>query len=187
MADYQSLIRQDAEISDTFGCPTPAAFCPVHPSKPQHLFPRLSPVSMATSESSRGRPRRPVAAGAHAAIASGVTQTVRLPRLSRKRACADGVRRSGASLRAAAAPRQTPPSSQSYSALLESCDDAVHSPCTASGPSGSAGDLYTRPASSATAPAAIFAPTSTRADCARLPSCVDICRHRLDRRRPDPH
>jgi NTE family protein len=35
-------VRQDAEISDAFGCPTPEVFCPIHPSEPQHLFPRLS-------------------------------------------------------------------------------------------------------------------------------------------------
>ena len=41
-----------------------------------------------------------------------------------------------------------------------SCDDAVHSPCTASGLSGAAGRLYTYPSAAATAPTAIFAPRS---------------------------
>jgi hypothetical protein len=44
----------------------------------------INPASIATSEYLLGCPRRPVAAGIQAAIASGVTQTVRLPRLSRK-------------------------------------------------------------------------------------------------------
>ena len=75
-------------------------------------------------------------------------------------ACADGVRRSFAPLRAAAAPRRTPPSSRFCTAPSGSCDDAVHSPCTASGPSGSAGRLYTCPPAVAITPTAIFAPTS---------------------------
>jgi hypothetical protein len=61
---------------------------------------------------------------------------------------------------AAAAPHRTRPSSEFCTEPSGSCDDAVHWPCTASALSGSAGDLYTRPASAATAPATIFAPRS---------------------------
>src|SRR4051794_20062977 len=35
-------LRQDAEISDAIGSPTPRAFRTIHSSKLHHLFPRLS-------------------------------------------------------------------------------------------------------------------------------------------------
>ena len=53
--------------------------------------------------------------------------------------------------RAAAALCCTPPSSQFCTGLSGFCDDVIHSPCTASALSGSAGGLYTHPPIATTA------------------------------------
>jgi hypothetical protein len=55
---------------------SPSVWCHGRPKAKRSI----SPVSTATSEYVGGQPRRPVCAGVQAAIASGVTQTVRLPR-----------------------------------------------------------------------------------------------------------
>src|SRR5690242_17631327 len=44
LAKSISSVWQDAEISDAFGFPILGAFCPIHSSDPQQLFPRLSLV-----------------------------------------------------------------------------------------------------------------------------------------------
>jgi hypothetical protein len=116
--------------------PSRSMIDPSMPSVWRHGRPNASlsinPASIATFEYRLGRPLRPVAAGTQAAIASGVTRP--------------------SSCHAAAVPRHTRPNSRFCTGPSGSCDDAVHSPYTASGPSVSAGHLYTYPPAAATAP-----------------------------------